>query len=94
MNDTGFDDQFNDGILFASRTFARQSRPGQWPRSVSEMRGFVDFYPQGLAPSADTDHGRRVRPALRPGAPVRVLSGMGRVSPHRSDWAQADFSAN
>ena len=54
-----YDDQFNDGLFRTTLNVSKLTRPGKWPKSVSEMRGNTTYDGQGMAGDRhDADHGR------------------------------------
>jgi hypothetical protein len=79
--ETGFDDQFDDGLFQTAVHNGRRERPDMWPKSVSEMRTSTTFTDHGMgmhvpetaasrqalsrAPARGRDMGRERMPALR-----------------------------
>jgi hypothetical protein len=51
----GFDDMFDRGFFRNSLHNTSRSRPTNWPRSVSEMRGLTSYDQQGLDLDAMAD---------------------------------------
>jgi hypothetical protein len=55
-DDVGFDSMFDDASFDASLRCSTTRPHGQWPRSTSEMRGFVDWGSDDAAPTSDSFH--------------------------------------
>lgn len=55
-NEQGFDDQFNEGLFRTTLNNTRLERPGQWPRSVSEMRHHTSYGGEAMTNKHDAEH--------------------------------------
>lgn len=51
----GYDDQFDDAVFYASKG-GNTSRPAQWPRSASEMRGQTVIMNESMDDRSDAGH--------------------------------------
>lgn len=47
-DESGYDDQFNDGLFGLTLHASKRARPDMWPKSVSEMRGNTSYGEQKM----------------------------------------------
>jgi len=69
MGDNSFDDMFNPGLYRTNLKNTTWGRPALWNKSVSEMRNYTSYNPQGMPTMHDVGHSQymtRRRPYVRP----------------------------